>query len=130
MRVFVSSLLAGPLIAAAAVLALISSAVAADPPALKLLFLGDNGHHRPADRFAQLAPPLAQRNIALRYLDDPAIALTPETLAGYDGLVLYANLDQLAAAQETASRLGRRMGGAAATGDPAHEQAPLPLPMP
>jgi putative membrane-bound dehydrogenase-like protein len=81
-------------------------AVAADaaiaPPALKLLFLGDNGHHRPADRFAQLAPPLAQRKIELRYVDDPATALTKETLAGFDGLVLYANLDQLAPAQEAA----------------------------
>ncbi len=102
MRAFVLSLLFGPLAAAAAALAFIAPALAADPPALQVLFLGDNGHHRPADRFAQLAPPLAQRNIALRYLDDPAIALTPATLAAYDGLVLYANLDQLAPAQETA----------------------------
>lgn len=102
MRAFVLSLLRGLLAAAAAISVLGSTAIAADPPALKLLFLGDNGHHRPADRFAQLAPPLAQRSIQLSYVDDPAVALTKEKLAGYDGLVLYANLDQLAPAQETA----------------------------
>ena len=41
---------------------------AADPPApkgkpLTVLFLGDKGPHRPADRYAQLAPVLAGRGI-------------------------------------------------------------------
>ncbi len=79
-----------------------ATATAADPPALKLLFLGDNGHHRPAERFAQLAPPLAKRNIELKYVDDPSIALKPDTLSQYDGLVLYANLDDLSPAGEQA----------------------------
>ncbi len=75
---------------------------AAEPPALKLLFLGDNGHHRPADRFAQLAPVLAKRNIELKYIDDPALALSPETLAKFDGLVLYANIDNIKPQEEQA----------------------------
>ena len=36
---------------------------------LKVLFLGDNGHHRPADRFRQLEPVLASRGIELTYTD-------------------------------------------------------------
>ena len=76
-------------------------AVAADPPKLNVLFLGDNGHHRPADRFAQLQPVFAARGIALTYtdkLDD----LNPKTLAGYDGLVVYANHEKIAPEQEKA----------------------------
>ncbi len=42
--------------------------LAADPPApkakpLAVLFLGDKGPHRPADRYAQIAPVLAGRGI-------------------------------------------------------------------
>ena len=33
---------------------------------LKLLFMGDNGHHRPVDMFHQLAPVLEQRGIELK----------------------------------------------------------------
>ncbi len=43
-------------------LAALTTARAAEPPAertLSVLFLGDNGHHRPADRYAQIAPILA-----------------------------------------------------------------------
>ncbi|QDU40064.1 Trehalose utilization [Maioricimonas rarisocia] len=74
-------------------------AIAAEP--LALLFLGDNGHHRPADRFAQLAPVLADRDIDLKYTDDPAV-LTPETLSGFDGLVIYSNLERITPDQEKA----------------------------
>ena len=31
------------------------------PKPLKILFLGDNGHHKPAERFRQLQPVLAQQ---------------------------------------------------------------------
>ena len=105
LAMFVAAALVAAVLEAAVFEAAASEAAApkpAAPPALKLLFLGDNGHHRPADRFAQLAPPLSPRNIELRYVDDPAVALKKETLAGYDGLVLYANLDQLAPDQEAA----------------------------
>jgi putative membrane-bound dehydrogenase-like protein len=78
------------------------SLFAAEASPLKLLFLGDNGHHRPVDRFGQLAPALEKRGITLSYVDDPNRALTPETLAQYDGLVLYANIDNMTPSQETA----------------------------
>ena len=77
-------------------------ASAAEASALRLLFLGDNGHHRPAERFAQLAPVLAKRNIELQYVDDPVVALSAETLAKFDGLVLYANIDNITPTQEQA----------------------------
>ena len=40
-----------------------------EPKALKVLFLGDNGHHQPAERFRQLEPALAKRGIELVYTD-------------------------------------------------------------
>lgn len=74
--------------------------VAAEP--LSLLFLGDNGHHRPVDRFAQLEPVLRERGIELKYTDDPAVALTADSLAKFDGLVVYANIDAITPEQATA----------------------------
>src|SRR4051812_44853222 len=68
---------------------------------LKLLFLGDNGHHQPADRFKQLQPALAPRGIDLTYTDKVA-DLNPQTLAQYDGLVIYANTTAIAPDQEKA----------------------------
>lgn len=61
---------------------------------LRLLFLGDHGHHRPADRFAQLAPRLSRKGIELQYTDN-VDHLTLETLNRFDGLVLYANIDHI-----------------------------------
>jgi hypothetical protein len=61
---------------------------------LRLLFLGDNGHHRPGDRFAQLAPVLFERGITLQYTDD-LTDLTPEVLKQFHGLVVYANIDRI-----------------------------------
>ena len=85
------------------ILALVIAAplLAAEPPKLKVLFLGDNGHHQPAARFKQLQPVFAARNIELTYtdkLDD----LNPKTLGGYDGLMIYANHDKIAPEQEKA----------------------------
>src|SRR5438128_8610037 len=68
---------------------------------VRVLFLGDNDHHRPADRYKQLAPVLAARRIDLDYsdsLDD----LTPSKLAGYDCLLIYANWTKISTAQEKA----------------------------
>jgi putative membrane-bound dehydrogenase-like protein len=68
---------------------------------LRILFLGDNGHHRPADRFKQLQPVLAKRGIELEYtesLDD----LSAAKLAGYDGVIIYANHTRLEPSQEKA----------------------------
>ncbi len=73
----------------------------AEPAPIKILFLGDNGHHRPAERAAQLVPVLGQRGIDLRYTDD-VNSLNPETLAKFDGLMIYANIGEITPAQEKA----------------------------
>jgi len=71
----------------------------ADP--IRVLFLGDNGHHRPADRFKQLQPVLAKRGIELTYSADMA-DLSADNLSKYDGLLIYANTERIEPAQEKA----------------------------
>ena len=68
---------------------------------IRVLFLGDNGHHRPVDRFALLAPVMAKRKIELKYTDD-ANVLTLETLNQYDALMIYANINSITKQQEQA----------------------------
>src|SRR4051812_25870525 len=68
---------------------------------LAALFLGDRGHHRPADRFEQLGPVLANRGINLTYTED-ADDLNPANLAKYDALIVYANIDNISPGQEMA----------------------------
>jgi putative membrane-bound dehydrogenase-like protein len=68
---------------------------------IKVLFLGDNGHHRPAERFRQLQPVLAKRGIDLTYTDK-VDALDPKILAAYDGLLIYANTTKITPEQEQA----------------------------
>lgn len=68
---------------------------------LKLLFLGDNGHHAPKARAEQLIPVLAQRGIQITYTEDLK-QLEPKNLKQYAGLIVYANTTELPAAQESA----------------------------
>ncbi|MBC7817565.1 MAG: ThuA domain-containing protein [Planctomycetaceae bacterium] len=67
---------------------------AADSKPLKLLYLGDNGHHQPRARFGQLQPVLKARGIELEYTDVVG-DLNAEKLAKFDGLVLFANIDKI-----------------------------------
>lgn len=73
----------------------------AEPPRIKALFLGDNGHHRPADRAAQLIPVLAKVGIDAVYTDDLA-ALNAKNLEKYDCLIIYANQTRISPEQEAA----------------------------
>jgi uncharacterized protein len=77
------------------------SPVAAEPRPIRVLFLGDRGHHAPADRAAQITPVLALRGIDVAYTEK-ATDLDPKTLANYDAVVIYANIDEIAPAQEKA----------------------------
>ena len=72
----------------------------ADEP-IRILFLGDPGHHRPAERARQLIPALNPRGIEIAYTEDLS-KLDPKTLAGFDGLIVYANIDAIAPEQEKA----------------------------
>jgi len=68
---------------------------------LKVLFLGDRGHHRPAERFAQLEPVLATRGIDLDYTENVG-DLSPDVLGRYDALAVFANIESITPAQESA----------------------------
>jgi putative membrane-bound dehydrogenase-like protein len=74
---------------------------AKEPKPIRLLFLGDHGHHRPEDRYRQLQPVMAPRGIDITYTDR-ADALNPKTLSGYDGLIIYANTTRITREQEKA----------------------------
>src|SRR5436190_13340062 len=71
------------------------------PGGIRILFLGDQGHHRPADRFAQLEPTLANAGIRSAYTE-ALTDLNPDRLAGYDCIVIYANHTKISADQEKA----------------------------
>src|SRR5438128_1647372 len=71
------------------------------PRPLAVLFLGDQGHHQPADRAAQLTPILAGRGIDVTYTEDLA-DLNPESLKKYDALLVYANIDRIEPTQARA----------------------------
>jgi putative membrane-bound dehydrogenase-like protein len=74
---------------------------AAESGRIAVLFLGDQGHHRPADRFRQIRPVLARRGVDVTYTEN-AGDLNPRTLANYDAVLLYANIDRIAPDQERA----------------------------
>lgn len=87
------------------VLLLIPTMTSADGPdaprTLSVLFLGDQGHHRPADRAQQIIPVLADRGIKVTYTENPG-DLNPTTLAKHDALLLFANIDRIEPEQEKA----------------------------
>ncbi len=66
---------------------------------LKVLFLGDSGHHAPRARAEQLIPVLAQRGISVTYTEDLQ-QLQLANLKQYAGLIVYANTTELPAPLE------------------------------
>jgi uncharacterized protein len=78
---------------------IISSATCAHAKDLNILFLGDNGHHRPRERFVQLQPVMAARGVKMVYTDKVS-DLNPDNLKGYDALALYANIGTIDPPQE------------------------------
>jgi putative membrane-bound dehydrogenase-like protein len=79
----------------------VGPASAAESPRVKILFLGDNGHHTPAQRFAQLAPVMKERGIDLTYTDKMS-DVNSSTLGAYDGLMIYSNETKISPEQEKA----------------------------
>ncbi len=84
---------------------------AAEAP-IRLLFLGDNGLHRPADRAAQIHPVLEQRGIRMQYTDDVQTALSTDTAKQFDALLVYANIDSITDQQAQALLDYVNQGGA------------------
>src|SRR5919202_942814 len=74
---------------------------ASRPRRVEILFLGDNGHHRPIDRVPQLMAALGNRGINITYTDKLE-DINPENLSQYDGLLIYANWDSIPKLQEKA----------------------------
>ncbi|WP_437222154.1 PVC-type heme-binding CxxCH protein [Planctomicrobium sp. SH661] len=68
---------------------------------VKVLFLGDQGHHRPVDFASILGPALEPRSVRLDYTEQLS-DLNPEKLAEYDSLLIYANINSIEPAQEEA----------------------------
>ena len=71
------------------------------PRPLSVLFFGDRGHHRSADRYEQIAPVLAGRGIEVTYTEKVS-DLNPETLKKYGALLIYANTTRISKDQEKA----------------------------
>ncbi len=68
---------------------------------LRVLFLGDDGHHRPLDRFKQLQPVMTAKKIELTYTNTLGV-LTAANLAGFDAIAIYANHTRISPEQEKA----------------------------
>ena len=68
---------------------------------LNVLFLGDNGHHRPRERFGQLQPILANNGVQLTYTENVRDLNLPK-LRTFDALILYANIDRIDPPQASA----------------------------
>jgi hypothetical protein len=61
---------------------------------VRVLFLGDQGHHRPSALAAAVRGSLERRGITLDYTEDVS-RLSKEGLADHDVLLVYANIDSL-----------------------------------
>jgi len=68
---------------------------------IELLFLGDNGHHKPFDRYPALQAYLGVKGMNITYTSSLK-SLNPTYLKKFDALILYANHDSIAAPQEKA----------------------------
>ena len=66
---------------------------------VKVLFLGDRGHHTPMERVRQVYSIFAQHGIDLTYTESMS-DLNPATLGRYDVVALYANIEKIAPDQE------------------------------
>lgn len=73
----------------------------AGPSRIEVLFLGDNGPHKPAERIAQVLAPLAEQGINLTYTDELS-SLDPSRLRHYHAVMIYSNHMKIAPSQEKA----------------------------
>ncbi len=68
---------------------------------LEVLFLGDQGHHKPMERIPSLMAALGPKGINFTYTDDLS-DLNPQTLAKYDALMVFANWNEISPDAEKA----------------------------
>ncbi|HUP76964.1 MAG TPA: ThuA domain-containing protein, partial [Pirellula sp.] len=67
---------------------------------VKVIMLGDNGHHKPASLFRSIQKPLANVGIEIEYSDDTEATLKSERLNQFDTLLIYANTIKISEGQE------------------------------
>ncbi|MGF1583312.1 MAG: PVC-type heme-binding CxxCH protein [Gemmataceae bacterium] len=83
------------------ILFLLPLSASAGPQRLKVLFLGDERHHQPRERLADILPFLAKSGMDVAYTDD-LDDLNEKNLSRYDALVIYANHPKILPSQEKA----------------------------
>ncbi|WP_372715480.1 PVC-type heme-binding CxxCH protein [Novipirellula sp.] len=66
----------------------------AEDPQVSVLMLGDTGFHKPSEFYRHLVGPLKERGIELRYTENLS-ELNEDNLAKYDGLMVFANIEQI-----------------------------------
>ena len=71
------------------------------PRRTEILFLGDNGHHKPMERVGEIMAALGDKGINFTYTDKLE-DLNADNLNRFDGLLIYANWDSLPKPQEKA----------------------------
>ena len=90
-----------PLLVMAALLGIGSPLPVEDAKPIKILFWATTGTICRPSRFRDLQPVMARRGIELTYTDSTG-DLNAQTLAGYDGLMIYANTTRITPEQEKA----------------------------
>ena len=71
------------------------------PDRLRVLFLGDSGHHEPGKRVLQILPYMAERGIQVVYTEDVS-ELNSQRLSQFHVLMLYGNTPSISKEQELA----------------------------
>ncbi len=71
------------------------------PRRLEVLFLGDNGHHKPLERLPSIMSALGNKGINFTYTDKLE-DINLENLNRFDALMIYANWDEITPQAETA----------------------------
>ncbi len=69
---------------------------------VKVIMLGDTGHHQPASLYRTIEKPLANLGVEIEYSNDTAATLKSERLNLFDVLLIYANTVKITADQEKA----------------------------
>jgi uncharacterized protein len=82
-----------------------------DPDRLHVLFLGDDGHHQPAERLQQIIPWFAEQGIYFHYTDRQE-DLNLKNLQKFDAFMFYGNRAGLTQDQESALLTYVHEGGA------------------
>jgi len=77
---------------------------------VSVLMLGDSGFHKPSEFYRHLVEPLREQGIELVYTEELK-DISPESLAKYDGLLIFANIERITPEAESALLAFVNQGG-------------------